>query len=176
MIIIIKLLRSISVAREDQRGENKIIAQSLSQDGYTRRPCPPGRDATRHKQNKTRQNKKKNQKVKSSTKTRLATHQDKQDMHLSQQERQKNKTKPKHNQIAFIRSSHRSLQYDYYCCSSYNSTTDRLYLLCSRPGTFRPCLPSPSCFRQPRLSYFVDSGVVVSLSCPPRRRCDKKQN
>ena len=56
---------------------------------------------------------------------------------------------------------------------------NRCYLLVSQPGTLLPCLPLPSCNRQPRLSYFIGSrdAVIVSLSCPSAEDAtDKKKN
>ena len=54
------------------------------------------------------------------------------------------------------------------------SNIDRFYLLLFSlaPLLIILCLPSPSFFRQPRLSYFVDSGGGLAV-VPPRVRCDR---
>ena len=43
----------------------------------------------------------------------------------------------------------------------------------SESGTLLSCLPSPSCFRQPSLSRFVDRGGNTAVM-PPRGRCDRQ--
>ena len=59
------------------------------------------------------------------------------------QERQERTGKPKHNKSTFEAAA--------AVCGT--SSIGRFYLLRSRSGTLLPCLPSPSCFRQPRLPY-----------------------
>ena len=53
------------------------------------------------------------------------------------------------------------------------SSIYRQVLPASRPDTLLPSLPSPSCFRQPRLSYFVDCSGSIAV-VPPRRKCDRQ--
>ena len=85
------LTKTIRIAREDQSGEEK--KTTPRQDGYATRSCPPLRRCDRKNEKQTKTNNKQT-KTESTTKNRLATHQDKQDIfRKSTKERKERKTK-----------------------------------------------------------------------------------
>ena len=75
-------------------------SSSLRQDGYATRSCPPLRRCDRKNEKQTKTNNKQT-KTESTTKNRLATHQDKQDTWLRIRIQRRKKRKTNHIKITF---------------------------------------------------------------------------
>ena len=153
---------TIQTARQllGNTNEGKHNTPSMRQDGQATRLCPPTGEAT----GEGKQRKYQHTTMHHQWYSELAAHQDKQDIFPKAEQGRKKRTKTYPNII-------HSMQPQQFAVKA----TWTQFLPPGRPGTFLPWLRSPSFqrFRQPCISYFVDSGGSIAVLAP-RGTCDRQ--